>query len=482
MSVTDDSVAKGNQKAQRVNGRASKSSLVYHVRLVAPILLVAVIPLRLSGFAGESSIDTAATRSACQSIRLSETSTASSTQARGLPTGRLKERWSAELGIDPVISAGLVISAENGPTGGPACVIAVSTKTGAKRWTFVDHSNSDVWGIAAAEGVVLVAFGHTPPSRCSGCLRASTVYRVDAIDELTGGLLWSLPVRRTASAGIVQYLPAVIAGSVAVIEESNGVVLGLQLKSGHELWALGRSSSSCDYQPMAGSEPRVVFVDCSDRVRAIDPGTGRLLWTSPMKSASGSFGGAVEVSAGSRAGIVAVERGILHIPPVATLGFGLGAKDSGYMPTTIVVIDSSNGQPLWALRYVPQIPVVFGAMDVLCVEGYEGVECRNATTGVLLWRLATPFVPKGYSPQLGEPVFEAGPIVYTWKPETLVSGKRVRVLESLALGNGEPIGGTTTLPKLRGTPDVEAAGEGILLVHWIGTHFPERTVALEAAR
>ena len=372
--------------------------------------------------------------------------------AQSSPAGRLVPRWSRQLREPIVISDGLVLS-----WCGTGCVAADYVTSGARRWVFVDHKNSDIWGLAGTDGVVLVAAGHLRPNSCSQCAQFSQVYRIDALDEASGRLLWTLPIRPDKTSEPIQWLPAVISDHVAVVQLTNGVALGVGLRSGRVLWRSGRPASYCSPQPPAGAVPEVVLVGCSGRVEALDPATGRVLWTVPSGSASGSVGGAVEVATNASSGVVAIELDNDGAPRgVPSFESAFEKENSPWDMTSVVGVSASTGQSRWSLTDVAQEPVVFGDDDSLCVQAFAGVECRSASTGRLRWSLATPYVQAGYSVQeLWNPIYACGDITYVVRPG---AGRGLSVtkgdwfLESLTMASGAHIGLDTLLPKVPPDP------------------------------
>jgi outer membrane protein assembly factor BamB len=403
-----------------------------------------------------------------------------SLNAQSSPTGHLVARWSRRLQEPTVISDGLVLYGC-----GAGCVAADYVRSGTRSWAFVDHENSEIWGLAAADGVVLVAAGRLQPNSCGQCLQFAQVYRVDALDETTGRLLWMLPISPGRTDGPIQWLPAVIADQVAVVQLTNGLTLGVGLRTGKVLWRSGRPASYCYPQPPAGAVPEVVLVGCSGQVEALDPVTGRVLWTAAISTALGSAGGAVEVATDAASGVVAIELGFGTVPgDVPSLESAFEKENSPWDMTSILMVSASTGASRWSLIDVAQEPVVFGGNGSLCVQAFAGVECRSASTGRLRWSLGTPYVPAGTFVQLWNPIAASGGVAYVIKPGagTTVT-RRAWFLESLSVSSGTKFVGDTLLPKVPpdpyGTPtppSVAAIGDGIVLV-LVGTGGQQMAVA-----
>jgi outer membrane protein assembly factor BamB len=409
-----------------------------------------------------------------------------SLNAQSSPTGHLVPRWSRQLQEPIVISDGLVLS-----WCGTGCVAADYVTSGARRWAFVDHKNSEIWGLAAADGVVLVAAGHLRPNSCGQYLQWYQVYRIDALDEASGRLLWTLPtIGPGETSQPIQWLPAVISNHVAVVQLTDGVALGVGLRSGRVLWRSGQSASYCYPQPPAGAVPDVVLVGCSGRVEALDPATGRVLWTTAAGSALGYVGGAVEVATDASSGAVAIELGTGGAPAgVPSFESAFEKENSAWEMTSIVVVSASTGRSRWSITDVAQALVVFGGDGSVCVQAFAGVECRSGTTGRLRWSLATPYVRAGsFVQQLWNPINASGDVTYVVRPGAGKGSsvtKRAWFLESLSIASGAHIGRDRLLPKvppdphgIPTPPSVAAIGDGIVLVS-VGTGSPgqQSTVA-----
>ncbi len=430
---------------------------------------------------GKTVSRTSCATKACPMASLSRAVGSKSMQSS--PTGHLVLRWSRKLTEPIAVSDGVVLS-----RCGTGCVAADHVTSGARLWTFVDHENSDIWGIAAADGVVLVAAGHLRPNSCGPCLQYSQVYRIDALDEASGRLVWTLPISPGKTSQPVQWLPAVIAGEVAVVQLTDGVALGVGLRSGRVLWRSGRLASYCDPQPPAGAVPDVVLVGCSGQVEAFDPATGHIIWIAAAKSASGSEGGAVEVANGESSGVVAVELGFGSFPVGApSMKSTFAQQDSSWDMTSVVILSATTGRSRWTLTDAAQGPVVFGGGGSVCVQGFAGVECRSAITGRLRWSLATPYVsPGSFALAPPDPIETSGSVTYAITPGagkgSSVTG-RAWLLESLNTASGTRIGSSTHLPKVPpdpgGTPTppaVAAIGDGIVLVS-VGSGAAQSTYA-----
>jgi outer membrane protein assembly factor BamB len=394
----------------------------------------------------------------------------------------LARRWTREMGGPMVISDGLVLF-----LCGSGCVAADYVSTGGRRWTFVDHKDSGIWGIVAAGGVVLAAMVHEVPNSCERCNQFSSVYRIDALDETTGRLLWSLPTSPSGNSEPVQWFPAVIAGHVAVVQLANSVALGVGLRSGRVLWRFGRPSSGCEPQPPAGAIPDVVLVPCAGRVEALDPASGRVVWKAPPASTLGPVTSAVTVTTGQSPGAVVIELGYDRAPAgVPSFKSAFETENASFDMSAMLVVNGSTGRALWALTDLAGDLVVFGGDGSLCVQAFAGVECRQGLSGRLRWSLATPSVRPGTPLQLWNPIQASSSVTYVVRPgpaePSLVTG-HFWFLESLSIVSGAKIGADTKLPEvppdpygIAQPPQVAAIGDGVVLVT-VGEGGQQRTIA-----
>jgi outer membrane protein assembly factor BamB len=394
----------------------------------------------------------------------------------------LARRWTREMGGPMVISDGLVLF-----LCGRGCVAADYVSTGGRRWTFVDHKDSGIWGIVAAGGVVLAAMVHEVPNSCERCNQFSSVYRIDALDETTGRLLWSLPTSPSGNSEPVQWFPAVIAGHVAVVQLANSVALGVGLRSGRVLWRFGRPSSGCEPQPPAGAIPDVVLVPCAGRVEALDPASGRVVWKAPPASTLGPVTSAVTVTTGQSPGAVVIELGYDRAPAgVPSFKSAFETENASFDMSAMLVVNGSTGRALWALTDLAGDLVVFGGDGSLCVQAFAGVECRQGLSGRLRWSLATPSVRPGTPLQLWNPIQASSSVTYVVRPgpaePSLVTG-HFWFLESLSIVSGAKIGADTKLPEvppdpygIAQPPQVAAIGDGVVLVT-VGEGGQQRTIA-----
>ena len=394
----------------------------------------------------------------------------------------LARRWTREMGGPVVISDGLVLF-----LCGRGCVAADYLSSGERRWTFVDHKDPGIWGIVAGSGVVLAAMVHEVPNSCERCNQFVSVYRIDALDETTGRLLWSLPTAPSGSSEPVQWFPAVIAGHVAVVQLANSVALGVGLRSGRVLWRFGRPSSGCEPQPPAGAIPDVVLVPCAGRVEALDPATGRVVWKAPPASTLGPVTSAVTVTTGQSLGAVVIELGYDRAPAgVPSFKSAFETENASFDMSAMLLVNGSTGRALWALTDLAGDLVVFGGEGSLCVQAFAGIECRQGLSGRLRWSLATSYVRPGTLLQLWNPIQASSSVTYVVRPgpaePSLVTG-HFWFLEPLSIVSGAKIGADTKLPEvppdpygIAQPPEIAAIGDGVVLVT-VGEGGQQRTIA-----
>ncbi|MFD5278258.1 PQQ-binding-like beta-propeller repeat protein [Pseudarthrobacter sp. NPDC058362] len=264
---------------------------------------------------------------------------------------------------------------------------------------------------------------------------------VEALDAVTGELLWSAP---TSSA--VKTRP-VLASGVVVVAEVNGAVTGLDATSGNRLW----TTPSTDpyrrfaWQSPVESEGIVVLGDQSD-LRALDAATGEVLWRrtdlSPhhnivTHSSPAIIGDLVMVGFWPTPNSpIAVDlhtgKSIWHLPELqddpwdtarnlrvtGTAAYDAG-QDSFLVPaiTSTAKLDRITGAVQWAVQheggYSPSTPVITPDGYVVTVTG-KGLRMLAKDDGGQLWDVpvdgVAPFPMTAYrmkaNPVMAAPSYE----------------------------------------------------------------------------
>ncbi|HPC56047.1 MAG TPA: PQQ-binding-like beta-propeller repeat protein [Methanolinea sp.] len=242
------------------------------------------------------------------------------------------------------------------------------------------------------------------PAVVDGVVYVNGIYEMNALDALTGKLLWSSPHGGGMSS------PAVVDG-VVYTGSSDRTICALNATTGALLWQYTTEKTVYSSPAVAGG---IVYTGGTDeKLYALDAGTGALLWT---------FDAGAEIRSSP-----AVARGAVYIT----------GRDG-----TLSALNATTGALLWSFAtgadLVSSSPVVFG--NTACFRAAEGnLYALDATTGDLLWT-----APASPAEESGPAV--AGGMVYTGDGNGTVS--------ALDAADGSPIWTYTAGAPVRHGPSV----------------------------
>ncbi len=392
--------------------------------------------------------------------------------------------------------------------------MAIDTATGRPDWTVpppADHPN--LFDVVADATTVLAATG-LPEVQGPG-LNSPLISELVAYDSATGHPRWSVTIPDDG-----QKIPALLTGSTVVVSEEDGTLLGLNERTGHQVWR-DRAQRGCPddmppgFQPNAvviglgplvAGVPTAIVITCEGgSVVGVDAANGAMRWT--WKAPSGwnlelQFSSTVDTGA---PGGVAVAAFIGQIPPAnapkiiaappgplrpSRIGNVYGLEADGDM----VVLDGLTGRVRWDLtgNIGPAMPV--GGAGSICVLTDAGIDCRRAADGSPQW--ATMWLASNASqqwPALGcmslaggaQPcAITAGDLLYVALPIATTPAYRalpglpsppgIFVLTSLRLDTGKVVtrrplpafvdSQSSIAISLASPPGVLAVGDGFALV------------------
>jgi outer membrane protein assembly factor BamB len=194
-------------------------------------------------------------------------------------TGR--ERWSIDVGSQPnangfvatpAVTADVVIGCTREftlPKTGMA--IGVDAATGRERWRYrwdaAPSSNGDAscaLFVAAADGIAVVAADDG---------------RLFGLDATSGALRWTAPATGEAAVRQRDERPITISNGVVVAGSATGIVVGVDLATGGELWRTPPDDLTSMIDGLASDAGQVVGVTQSGWALAFDSRTGARQWT-----------------------------------------------------------------------------------------------------------------------------------------------------------------------------------------------------------
>lgn len=196
-------------------------------------------------------------------------------------TGR--ERWWIDVGSAPLVNgfatapavtAGIVVGCTREFTiPKTGMVIGVDAATGQERWRYrwqpEPTSNGDAscaLFVAAADGIAVAAADDG---------------RLFGLDAVTGALRWTAPATGVPIVRMRDERPVTITNGIVVAGSATGIVVGIDLRTGRELWRVGGDSNfeTSIIDGLLSDGGQVVGVSQSGWALAFDAATGARQWT-----------------------------------------------------------------------------------------------------------------------------------------------------------------------------------------------------------
>jgi outer membrane protein assembly factor BamB len=315
--------------------------------------------------------------------------------------------WSAAIGRPSVVEDGTAYATRQGH-----CIVAVDVATGRLDWIAAPTSeHPELFDVVADGSTVLAAAGIEVGQAPAAVF--PVVAQLTAYDPTTGHSRWAVVIPSDG-----QGMPGLLTGSVVVVSQADGSVLGLKESDGHPLWrdhapAGCASNSTRGLQPNAAmigmGSPRdgtsaIIAYACpaGGSIAAIDPVNGARRWNWRVPQGwNVDAQMAATVDTGNPDGhVVAVPISLVpaaNAPPIVAPAPGPShptkiANVYGYSETSdVVVLDPSTGRPLWDLIDVAgQALTAVGGAGSLCILTDAGADCRGAQDGAPLWSMTWP--------------------------------------------------------------------------------------------
>ena len=283
------------------------------------------------------------------------------------------------------VAAGTVYAPNDNGT-----VYALSATTGRQRWAFQAHNEVMSTPLVVEAGgrrLVVVGAGNSDFSYSQAVrfgapgaqvVRGTGISAVDAVNALTGKLVWTFPTK-----GEDMPTPVAVGGRL-IFADGGGHVVALDPATGKQLWrtSIGSfvSMSSLD---VSGST--VVFGGTHpSRFYGIDAATGKELWAvEPPSVFSSSMGDGTPAVAGTTA--------VLQIETVSKMPGLAGSEE--------LAIDTVNHRLLWSAalgtgkvppRNKDASPIVVGSSVYTASPVTGDAYCIDLATGAVKWRTPVP--------------------------------------------------------------------------------------------
>lgn len=369
--------------------------------------LAATATLIVAGCGAGATPASVLTAVSCSLPQATATSGASAT-AQGVAHNASQPVWSADIGRPSAVMGGTAY----GPGAEGRCITATDVATGHLEWSVAPPSDHpELFDVIADASIVLAATGAKPPQ--TGGLEAPVVGQLVAYDPTTGHPKWEVLIP-----GDSQRVPALLAGSVVVVSQSDGSVVGLSETDGRQLWRDPAPGGCNGNDTWDGTEPNAATLGTTNQggelsavvgyacpagggVAGINPSNGHTRWTwSVPKGWELDMQAAATVDTGAPTGDV-VAAAISLIPP-ANAPKVIAPPPGPVMPTQIpntygysqttdvAVLDPGTGRTLWDLTDVVGQLLTAGGSGTLCILTDAGADCRSARSGALRWLMSWP--------------------------------------------------------------------------------------------
>jgi len=298
--------------------------------------------------------------------------------------------WSA--GPDVAVLAagdGLALAQAFGSSSAGSCLIGLSPDTGATLWSWPSGHPRLVMNAELSTRLALVATGDFHDN--GNAMSYAATNRLTGLDPQTGAQLWTLSL---ADDG--QGVPAGVDGTVVVVAEQDGTVVGLDAHTGHLLWMQRRPvdcavTGTSDLTPAAvllSATPPTVLYPCTaqQQVARLDPTTGRSVWTSRLPAGWTLDG----TSAAVATGVIAV----VGSGPGETTARHRNASGAppGYETVALLGLQVDTGRVTWQVDGLTQGSAVTTAGNLLAVVDSFAVTALRPADAAQVWRWQ-PVVP-----------------------------------------------------------------------------------------
>lgn len=246
---------------------------------------------------------------------------------------------------------------------------------------------------------------HSPlPPGCGGPVPARHAWATEVGGD--GRVRWQVRLP-TSGASPVSELSPVAAGGFAVFTQ-DGVVHGLRLADGHQLWSWAGGQVVYGMWPWHTTVAVLTDqVSTHARLTGLDAATGRVAWTVRLPSrgldadlAATADGGLAMIAGNGRVQVVDLGTGRVRwaqpavLPPGPSGPAAVGGTVVTGAGGRLVGYDDRGGQVRWTLAGVPADPVLHGLAGlVLVTSGEQGgsgdptaLTAVNPATGQVAWR------------------------------------------------------------------------------------------------
>jgi hypothetical protein len=387
--------------------RSARLPLLVNYRRAVAACLTAAVSAVVAGCGGGLTSASVLTAASCSSPKATIPADASPAPS-GSVDAASKPLWSADDGRPAVVVGGTAY----GPGAEGRCITAIVVATGQVGWSVAappDHPL--LFSVVADASIVLAATGAEPQQ--TGGLEAPVIDQLVAYEPTTGQPKWAVDIP-----GDSQRMPSVLAGSVVVVSEADGSVVGLSEGNGHQLWQVPAPKGCSATNTEDGTEPNAAMLGSTTQggdlsavvgyacpagggVTAIDPSNGHIRWAwSVPRGWEVDMQEATTVHTGNPGGdVVAAAISLIPpanapknvAPPPGPVTPTLIPNTSGSSQTSdVAVLDPGAGRTLWDLTRVVGQLLTAGGSGTLCILTDAGADCRNPRNGAPRWSMSWP--------------------------------------------------------------------------------------------
>lgn len=273
-------------------------------------------------------------------------------------------------------------------------LFALSPNNGSILWKFAGHLNNGFFGapVAADSNVYTATLGQTP--------------YVYSVRQRNGSLVWQTPLPTGTRASVT------VGHGRVYVHTDDHKLYALSQVNGVILWASTTTATAGSQESSPAIDSNRVYIGSDSGLHAFNALTGAFLWMYPTNGITGFSSPVVQMSSGGTIVMIGDNSGRLH------------------------AVNAATGTNVWT--YNAAATLAFGSVATspgrVFLFDFSNVAALNVNTGALLWKQATPLIPR-HSPAI------ARDVLFYHDDQTvfgLNTGTGVTVWTSPVPGNGNP--------------------------------------------